>query len=252
MKNRGFTLIELLVVISIIALLMGILMPALHRVRELGKRAVCLNNVKQMAMAWVMYADENDDRIVSANTHSNSDAGWIQWEPQFTEETMREYIMKGKLYPYCSNEKLYKCPTGVRGELVTYSIVDRMNGAAPIPGATPDPIRRRMNIENPTNQIVFLDEGRLSPSSWTIYYYEERWWDQITARHGDGTNFSFADGHSEHFKWEDQRTIDIAEMDYDYWQGSARNTDAADSPGNKDLHRVQRAAWGGLGYTPSR
>jgi prepilin-type processing-associated H-X9-DG protein len=59
----------------------------------------------------------------------------------------------------------------------------------------------------------------LSSNSWTIWYDQEQWWDQITARHGDGTNFSFADGHSEYWKWKDPRTIQIAKMDYDYWQG---------------------------------
>ena len=57
-KTKAFTLIELLVVIAIIALLMAVLMPALSRAREQGKRAVCLNNVKQLTFAWIMYADE--------------------------------------------------------------------------------------------------------------------------------------------------------------------------------------------------
>ena len=64
-KSRGFTLIELLVVIAIIAILMAILMPALNRVREQGKRAVCLNNLKQLALSWILYADDNEDKIVS-------------------------------------------------------------------------------------------------------------------------------------------------------------------------------------------
>jgi len=56
-KSKGFTLIELLVVIAIIAVLMAILMPALYRAREQGKRAVYLNNLKQLSLAWIMYAD---------------------------------------------------------------------------------------------------------------------------------------------------------------------------------------------------
>jgi len=64
-KQKGFTLIELLVVIAIIAVLMAILMPALNRAREQGKRAICLNNLKQLSLAWILYADDNDDKIVS-------------------------------------------------------------------------------------------------------------------------------------------------------------------------------------------
>ncbi|MDT8303690.1 MAG: prepilin-type N-terminal cleavage/methylation domain-containing protein, partial [Sedimentisphaerales bacterium] len=62
---RGFTLIELLVVIAIIAVLMAILMPALSRVREQGKRAVCLSHLKQLGLVWIMYADDNDGYIVN-------------------------------------------------------------------------------------------------------------------------------------------------------------------------------------------
>ncbi len=63
-RQRGFTLIELLVVISIIAILMAILMPALKRAREQGQRAVCVSTVKQLTLCWIMYADDNDDRLV--------------------------------------------------------------------------------------------------------------------------------------------------------------------------------------------
>ena len=67
-KQRGFTLIELLVVIAIIAILMAILMPALNRAREQGKRAACLSNVKQLTLAWILYADDNDGKMASGNT----------------------------------------------------------------------------------------------------------------------------------------------------------------------------------------
>ena len=66
--RKAFTLIELLVVIAIIAILMAVLMPALKRAREGGKRAACLSNLKQLTLAWNMYADENDDRLVNGAT----------------------------------------------------------------------------------------------------------------------------------------------------------------------------------------
>ncbi|MHC4227198.1 MAG: prepilin-type N-terminal cleavage/methylation domain-containing protein, partial [Planctomycetota bacterium] len=72
-RVEGFTLIELLVVIAIIAILLAILMPALNRVREQGKRAVCLSHLRQLGLVWIMYADDNDGNIVNgAAGHSGT------------------------------------------------------------------------------------------------------------------------------------------------------------------------------------
>jgi len=63
--EEGFTLVELLVVIAIIALLMAILLPALNRAREQGKRIVCLSNLKQLTLAWMNYATANNEKLVN-------------------------------------------------------------------------------------------------------------------------------------------------------------------------------------------
>jgi len=249
-KRAAFTLIELLVVIAIIAILMAILMPALNRAKEQGRRAACLNNLRQLMLGWIFYADDNDDKIVNANTGRND--AWAIWRGQgASQQQQLDGLRSGLLYRYCPDVKLYKCPTGIRGEFVTYAVVDAMNGYDGMPGTKELMVYRRIKISRPDARIVFLDEGRLSPNSWTIWYDQERWWDQITARHGDGTNFSFADGRSEYWKWKDPRTIEVAKMDYDYWQNTGRTGAQSYSPGNQDLYRVQRGAWSRLGYTPS-
>jgi len=256
-RRNAFTLIELLVVIAIIAVLMAVLMPALNRAKEQGKRAVCLNNVKQMALAWILYADDNDGKIVNGNTSTgtfNRDGTcWVYWPGRGVSEQQRiQGIKDGLLYQYCPNLNLYKCPTGIRGEVVTYAIVDAMNGYDAVDNSHDYIIKNRMQISQPQRRAVFLDEGRLSPASWTIWRTQERWWDQITARHGDGTNFSFADGHSDYWKWNDPRTLDVAKADYTEWQSSGRQAAESTQPGNEDLHKVQRAVWGKLYYTPAQ
>jgi hypothetical protein len=131
-------LIELLVVISIIAVLLAILMPALNRAREQGKRAMCIGNLKQLTLAWIMYTDENDQKIVNraGGIYVSKETPWVGkcWTSgygsgaQLPEAKQIEEIKKGALWPYVKNIDLYRCPTGTRGEMLTYAAMDGVNG----------------------------------------------------------------------------------------------------------------------------
>jgi prepilin-type N-terminal cleavage/methylation domain-containing protein/prepilin-type processing-associated H-X9-DG protein len=250
--NRAFTLIELLVVIAVIAVLMAILMPALQRAREQGTRAVCLSNVKQFGICWILYADENNQHIVNSCTVENTEGHddktepcWLYFRPEYDTAARIDGIQRGAMWPYVAQLKIYKCPTGIRGEVNTYAIVDAMNGAmVSVPGVPKELyVKNRLLIKRPGERMVFVDEGKTSTQSWTIFYNRESWWDLPPIRHGYGTNFSFADGHAEYWKWEDMRTIKVARQEGD-WQPLVA------ASGNPDIQRVQRAAWGQLGYTP--
>ena len=131
-KMKAFTLVELLVVIAIIALLMAVLMPALQRAREQGKRAVCMSNLKQLNFAWLFYADDNDDRLVNGCTnqgnHNKFEPCWLYFRNEWNDEQRLKGVLDGTLFEYVKNIKLYKCPTGIRGAVNTYAIVDSMNG----------------------------------------------------------------------------------------------------------------------------
>ncbi|MCP4260909.1 MAG: prepilin-type N-terminal cleavage/methylation domain-containing protein [Planctomycetes bacterium] len=282
--KKAFTLIELLVVIAIVAVLMAILFPALKRAREQGRRAVCLSNLKQLALAWTMYADENDDKIVNgeaagggngrADTPTSGrhkgEKWWVGgdcgdfWSGEHLPmEIQIGAIQNGALYPYTKNEKLYRCPTGVRGEMRTYTIGDSMNG---IPrsgthidnrvgvrvGKTVLWIKNRTEISSPgpAYRIVFLDEGRITPDSYATHYVNQRWWDPPFVRHGDGTNVSFADGHSAYWKYKGKKTLETGKLAaINYYDASNLHQMTPESPDDiEDLQKMQKAIWGRLGY----
>ena len=279
-RRNGFTLIELLVVIAIIAVPMAILMPTLNRAREQGRRAVCLNHMKTLTLCWIMYADENDDRIVNGEAYwaptadpaapvpesgphrgerywvgNDCASGYGQGE-QRPHDVQIEAIRAGALFPYAKAEKVYRCPTGIRGEMRTYSTAYGMNGCFDAAGTfngavgvrvgrTVLMIKRRseINVPAPAYRLVFLDEGRISPDSYAVHYTLAQWWDPPFVRHADGTNVAYADGHSEYWKYIGKETIEVGKQvnpPYNY----SPTTDA----GLEDLQKMQIATWGRLGH----
>ena len=270
-KRKGFTLVELLVVIAIIAILMAILMPALNLVREQGKRAVCLNNLRQLTLAWIMYADENDDKLVNGAAgygppyndlygHAGERA-WVlrcyasDWASggQLPVNEQKDGLKGGSLFPYAKNIKLYRCPTGFAGEMLTYAIMFSMNGICHtdvqgVPGAY---IKKRTKITNPapTHRLVFIDEGWVSPDAFAVHYGgEERWWDDPPVRHSDGTSVSFADGHCEYWKWKGEDTVKQGRKAV---RGHSGDFTPTTTQGFQDLYKMQKATWGQLGYNPT-
>jgi prepilin-type N-terminal cleavage/methylation domain-containing protein/prepilin-type processing-associated H-X9-DG protein len=268
----GFTLIELLVVIAIIALLMGILMPAVTRARKQGKRSMCLSNIRQLQLAWQAYADTYDGKIVNggqADWHKPSiienfwctqvkpPDGTYDWDRPFTMATLEARIKKmklGALWPYLNDIMIYRCPEARREMHRTYSIVNPMNAhwdeMTMWFGGEGETIKNLAQIKRPQERIVFVEEGYPSSDAFQVLYTQEKWIDLPQVPHVKGSNFGFADGHAEFWKWEDDRTMTWAKID---WTAEVILIDPVDieQRGNKDLQRVQRAAWGKLGYTPS-
>ena len=219
-------------------------------------------------LAWIIYADDFEDNIVNGDRGHNHgrEISWVGkcWHDnygsgaQLPKADQINAITAGALFPYCSNIKLYRCPTGYRGEMLTYTIIDSMN-AYPQPGQPRGRgpkdvidnliIKNRSQIRSPHERLVFLDEGWVTPDSFAVYYTQEQWWDDPPVRHSDGTNISFADGHSDHKKWKGIDTIKRGRSLERGHLGAGWVPDSYD--GYQDLYWIQKATWGKLGYYPN-
>ncbi len=253
-RRNGFTLIELLVVIAIIAILMAILMPALKRAKEQGERAGCMNNLRQLQLAWILYADDHDDLLPSCEAGNGFKAqfgpAWVglTWAGNWTQgATLPEAdqikgIMEGTLWPYVRDTGLYKCPSGYRGELMTYAMMISSNGRS-IDGSPQ--FKKRILVPQPAQRLIFIDEGLSSPDAYSTRYNQAAWWDQPSTRHGDGTTFAFADGRAEYRKWQGLETIKTGRDNVRTW---ANIWGPRTEEGLADLQWVQIGIWGKLGY----
>ncbi len=242
-KSAGFTLVELLVVISIMSMLMSILMPALSSTREQSWRIECSSNIRQLTMAWFMYASSNDDRLCSANTGWN-DLGANHWVadgpaiPGNLTGGTEEAIENGVLWGYTAQTlKLYKCRSDRSELLRSYAISRTMNGKTyNFMGDNIKPFRLHLGISRAGEKIVFTDaaskwewiEGSFCPIE-DIDAYPPTWFRRdshnITARHSGGFNVSFADGSCKYRRYRDLRTVEFANWRTNPQDASVDNPD---------------------------
>ncbi len=241
----AFTLIELLVVIAIIAVLLAILIPSLHAVRERARRAVCLGNLRTLGLAWLTYADDNGGRLVCGiltGMQEDDDSykstrvltGWVgaAFFPvrlPADRAAVDANPQKGALWRYVQDASVYRCPCGRTGHPITYAVVSAANGSQVegtyIPGTGGrdlTPIGQRVGrtvlrltrladiaSPGPAQRAVFIDHGQ-SPTlgEFYLYYLYSVWYRSKppAIHHAGGTTLSFADGHAEYWKWKGQET----------------------------------------------
>lgn len=241
--GRAFTLVELLVVIAIVALLAALLLPVLGKAKTKTQGIQCLNNHRQLALAWRMYVDDNQDRLPYASEdprRPETIAGaWISgsldfnpnnaanWDPSLT-------IQRSPLWPYCGNQlTIWKCPAdqsfvlvnGVpRPRVRSMSMNVYLGGWGGTDGGWGAPIAAyriylkmsELQDPGPSKVFVFLDMREDSIDMGNFAVRMAGWpnqpelygfYDLPGYYHHQAGGFSFADGHSEIRRWRDPRTM---------------------------------------------
>jgi len=221
MGKKAFTLIELLVVIAIIAILMSILMPALRAAKVQAQALHCQANLKTLCLAWLMYKDENDDKMVGGNVGSVS-YDWVRnVAGTATVEEKKQAIRDGALFRYAGKKvEVYHCPADqrlkdpVQTAYRTFSIAGGANGEEYGGGVNSNYERatKYSEIKNPSLKYVFLediDNRKDLVGSWVIRFAgPPEWVDPLAMWHNRRSAFSYADGHTEMHKWHAKYFID--------------------------------------------
>ena len=226
----AFTLIELLGVIAIVAILASMLLPALNRAKSSGQSIACVNNVRQLQLAWHMYVQDDGDALPpnvtgpdGASMTKAMPGSWVVGNAR--TDTTTSNIQTGFLYKYVNSVGVYRCPAdrskvdGYPDLLRTrsYSLSCWLNNDDTLvdypESPTLDPYikSKYAQLANPAEIFAFIDEHEQSiddalmivdsPLRDTMGTYVNDWIDLPADRHNQGCGISFTDGHVVYWHW---------------------------------------------------
>lgn len=279
--RSAFTLLELLVVVAVIGVLAGLLWPALTKARQQAQGLQCLSNLRQLTLAWRMYTEDNDGRLLFSMPSwqrggPNARYAWVMGQLDFDPYNRSNWdletdIHKSPLWPYCGQSAaIWKCPadkSSVKYGDTTYPRVRSMSMNFWLGGlegkvssfmTVPEWQNWKVNLKlddlvdpSPSRTFVFLDmreDGINSGSFLTDMTGSPDkpellrfWHDYPATYHNRAGGFSFADGHSEIKRWRDPRTMPPMKKGVLLWDVVVP---FVPSPNNPDLIWLQERATG--------